>query len=54
MSVRKYASKWGYYFGYEGARYRKQGFKTKRAAVEAETKAKNKIMKGFVINNKSS
>ncbi|WP_428947598.1 tyrosine-type recombinase/integrase [Staphylococcus pseudintermedius] len=55
MSVRKYGNgKWGYYFGYEGERYRKQGFKTKREAVEAETKAKNKVMKGFVINNKSS
>lgn len=54
MSVRKYGGKWGYHFGCEGARYRKQGFKTKREAVEAETKAKNKIMKGIVINNKSS
>lgn len=55
MTVKKYGNgKWGYYFGYEGERYRKQGFKTKREASEAEIKAKNKVMKGFVINNKTS
>lgn len=55
MSVRKYTNgKWGYYFGYNGERYRKQGFKTKREASEAELKAKAKLMKGIVINNKSS
>ncbi|ANZ33036.1 tyrosine-type recombinase/integrase [Staphylococcus carnosus] len=55
MTVKKYSNgKWGYYFGYEGKRYRKQGFLTKRAATEAETKAKNDLMSGIIINNKSS
>ncbi len=55
MTVKKYANgKWGYYFGHEGKRYRKQGFKTKREATEEETQAKNQLMQGKVINNKSS
>ena len=55
MTVQKSANgKWGYYFGYEGKRYRKQGYKTKREATEAETQAKNHLMQGIIINNKSS
>ncbi|QLK86328.1 tyrosine-type recombinase/integrase [Staphylococcus sp. 17KM0847] len=55
MSVKKYnGNKWYYDFGYEGKRYKKKGFKTKREATEAETIAKNKLMQGIVINNKSS
>ncbi|MCE5580710.1 tyrosine-type recombinase/integrase [Staphylococcus pseudintermedius] len=54
MSVRKYGNKWYYDFGYEGKRYKKKGFKTKREATEAETIAKNKLMQGIIINNKSS
>lgn len=52
MTVKKYANgKWGYYFGYEGKRYRKQGFKTKRDATEAENKAYSDLTQGFIINN---
>ena len=41
MTVKKYANgKWGYYFGHEGKRYRKQGYKTKREATEGEIQAK--------------
>lgn len=55
MTVQKYANgKWGYYFGHDGKRYRKQGYKTKREATEAETQAKNHLMQGIIINNKSS
>ncbi|MEJ7219679.1 tyrosine-type recombinase/integrase [Staphylococcus gallinarum] len=55
MTVKKYDNgKWGYYFGHEGKRYRKQGFKTKREATEAETEAKSQLMNGVIINNKSS
>ncbi|MCS4487232.1 tyrosine-type recombinase/integrase [Staphylococcus americanisciuri] len=55
MSVNKYnGNKWYYDFGYEGKRYKKKGFKTKREATEAETIAKNQLMRGIVINNKSS
>lgn len=55
MTIKKYSNgKWGYYFGHEGKRYRKQGFKTKREATEAETEAKSKLMNGIIINNKSS
>ncbi|REH76174.1 site-specific integrase [Staphylococcus felis] len=54
MSVRKYGNKWYYDFGYEGKRHKKKGFKTKREATEAETIAKNKLIQGIVINNKSS
>ncbi|UXR77675.1 tyrosine-type recombinase/integrase [Staphylococcus sp. IVB6227] len=55
MSVRKYdGNKWYYDFGYEGKRYKKKGFKTKREATEAETIAKNKLIQGIRINNKSS
>ena len=32
----------------------KAGFKTKREATEAESIARNKLMKGFIINNKTS
>ena len=50
MSIKKYGSgNWGYYFGHEGKRYRKQGFATKREAVEAETKAKNDLIDGFQL-----
>ncbi|EGQ3739606.1 site-specific integrase [Staphylococcus pseudintermedius] len=51
MSVRKYGNKWYYDFGYEGKRYKKKGFKTKREATEAETKAKNDLLDGLIINN---
>ena len=55
MSVRKQPNgKWYYDFGYEGKRYKKKGFKTKREATEAESIARNKLMKGFIINNKTS
>lgn len=55
MTVKKYTNgKWAYYFGHEGKRYRKQGFSTKREATEAETQAKNQLMQGRIINNKSS
>lgn len=55
MSVRKQPNgKWYYDFGYEGKRYKKKGFKTKREATEAESIAKNKVMRGLVINNKTS
>lgn len=55
MTVKKYANgKWGYYFGHEGKRYRKQGYTTKREATEAETQAKSQLMQGIIINNKSS
>ena len=55
MTVKKYDNgKWGYYFGHEGKRYRKQGYKTKREATEGETQAKNQLMQGMIINNKSS
>lgn len=54
MSVRKYGDKWYYDFGHEGQRYKKKGFKTKREAVAAETEARNKAIKGFEVNNKSS
>lgn len=55
MSVKKQTNgTWGYYFGHEGKRYRKQGFKTKREATEAETQARNKLMNGIILNNKSS
>ncbi|HEC2149442.1 TPA: tyrosine-type recombinase/integrase [Staphylococcus delphini] len=50
MSVRKYGNKWYYDFGYEGKRYKKKGFKTKREATEAETKAKNDLLDGLIIN----
>ncbi|EJD5699869.1 tyrosine-type recombinase/integrase [Staphylococcus pseudintermedius] len=51
MSVRKYGNKWYYDFGHEGKRYKKKGFKTKREATEAETKAKNDLLDGLIINN---
>ena len=52
MTVKKYKNgNWGYYFGHEGKRYRKQGYKTKREAVEAETKAKNDLLDGFQFDN---
>ncbi|MDT3959491.1 tyrosine-type recombinase/integrase [Staphylococcus kloosii] len=55
MTVKKYANgKWYYDFGYEGNRYKKKGFKTKRDASQAEAVAKNKLMQGVIINNKSS
>ncbi|WP_169922557.1 tyrosine-type recombinase/integrase, partial [Staphylococcus simiae] len=55
MSVRKQPNgKWYYDFGYEGKRYKKKGFVTKRDATQAESIARNKVMKGFVINNKTS
>jgi len=55
MSVRKQPNgKWYYDFGYEGKRYKKKGFKTKREATEAESIAKNKVMRGLIINNKTS
>ncbi|MFU0774341.1 integrase [Staphylococcus pasteuri] len=55
MSVRKQTNgKWYYDFGYESKRYKKKGFKTKREATQAESIAKNKVMKGFIINNKTS
>ena len=41
MSVRKQPNgKWYYDFGYEGKRYKKKGFKTKREATEAESIAR--------------
>ncbi|MGV3043058.1 tyrosine-type recombinase/integrase [Staphylococcus rostri] len=55
MSVKKYnGNKWYYDFGHERRRYKKKGFKTKREATEAETIAKNQLMRGIVINNKTS
>lgn len=55
MSVRKQSNgKWYYDFGYEGKRYKKKGFTTKREATQAESIARNKVMKGFIINNKTS
>lgn len=55
MSVNKYGKgKWYYDFGHEGKRYKKKGFATKREAVQAESIARNKVMKGFKINNKTS
>ncbi|PTU88084.1 site-specific integrase [Staphylococcus pasteuri] len=55
MSVKKQSNgTWGYYFGHEGQRFRKQGFKTKREATKAETEARNKLMNGIILNNKSS
>lgn len=55
MTVKKYGNgKWYYDFGYEGSRYKKKGFATKREASQAETIAKNKLMQGIIINNKSS
>lgn len=52
MTAKKYKNgNWGYYFGHEGKRYRKQGYKTKREAVEAETKAKNDLLDGFQFDN---
>ncbi|MEB6241496.1 site-specific integrase [Staphylococcus gallinarum] len=55
MTVRKYNNnKWYYDFGYEGKRYKKKGFLTKRDAQQAETIARNSLMQGILINNKSS
>ncbi|MDO5374966.1 MAG: tyrosine-type recombinase/integrase [Staphylococcus rostri] len=55
MNVKKYnGNKWYYDFDHEGRRYKKKGFKTKREATEAETIAKNQLMRGIVINNKTS
>ncbi len=55
MSVNKYGKgKWYYDFGHEGERYKKKGFTTKREAVQAESIARNKVMKGFKINDKTS
>ncbi|MGW7931841.1 tyrosine-type recombinase/integrase [Staphylococcus xylosus] len=54
MSVSKRNDKWQYYFGYEGKRYRQSGFKTKKEAQEAETKARNNLLKGVLVNNKTS
>lgn len=55
MTVKKYGNgKWGYYFGHDGKRYRKQGFKTKREATEAEVKAYSDLTQGLVIDNKVS
>ncbi|WP_039066878.1 tyrosine-type recombinase/integrase [Staphylococcus shinii] len=55
MTVKKYGNgKWGYYFGHDGKRYRKQGFKTKREATEAEVKAYSDLAQGLVIDNKVS
>lgn len=55
MTVRKYNNnKWYYDFGYEGKRYKKKGFSTKRDAQQAETIARNNLMQGVIINNKSS
>lgn len=54
MSVSKRGKVWQYYFGHEGKRYRQSGFKTKKEAQEAETIARNKLLKGVMVNNKSS
>lgn len=54
MSVSKRGKTWQYYFGHEGKRYRQSGFKTKKDAQEAETIARNKLLKGVMVNNKSS
>ncbi|WP_436952948.1 tyrosine-type recombinase/integrase [Staphylococcus shinii] len=54
MSVSKRGKTWQYYFGHEGKRYRQSGFKTKKQAQEAETIARNKLLKGVMVNNKSS
>lgn len=55
MTVRKYNNgKWYYDFGYEGKRYKKKGYTTKREAQQAETIARNNLMQGIIINNKSS
>ena len=55
MTVKKYDNgKWYYDFGYEGNRYKKKGFTSKRDAQKAETIARNKLMQGVIINNHSS
>ena len=51
VSKRKERNTWQYAFGYEGKTYRKSGFKTKREATEAETKARAELSEGMQFDN---
>lgn len=54
MSVQKRNGKWGYDFRYEGKRYRKHRWSTKREATEIEVKLKADLNKGIDITNEIS
>lgn len=51
MSVKKANGKWSYDFQYDNKRYRKRGFKTKKAAIEAESELYLDLTKGGNISS---
>lgn len=51
MKIIKRKDKWQYDFGYEGKRYRKGGFKTKKEALQAGNEKYNLLFKGYKIND---
>lgn len=52
MKVTKRGNSWQYDFRFEGKRYRKTSFKTKRDATQAANKLLNDLTKGLITNNK--
>ncbi|BAH18252.1 tyrosine-type recombinase/integrase [Macrococcoides caseolyticum] len=53
MNITKHNNVWQYDFRYEGKRYRKRGFKTKREAQQKALEVKSNLSKGFVIDEKT-
>ncbi|MEX6015333.1 tyrosine-type recombinase/integrase [Mammaliicoccus sciuri] len=51
MKTIKRNNKWQYDFGYEGKRYRKGGFKTKKEAIQAGNERYNLLFKGYKVND---
>ena len=51
MSIQKRNGKWGYDFRYEGKRYKRHVWKTKREATQEEVKVKTDLNNGLNITN---
>ncbi len=51
MSIQKRNGKWGYDFRYEGKRYKRHVWKTKREAAQEEVKVKTDLNNGLNITN---